>query len=87
MKTYWHFEDVPIKCPKQFLHIEFICRGACKRPPKSGYFGGKFIAEQVLKSFSGRNDSLQSPIFRISNSLLYGLEESRELRILIQRLK
>ena len=28
----WHFEDVPIKFPKQFLyHIEFICRRACEK--------------------------------------------------------
>ena len=27
-----HFEDVPIRYPKQFLHyIEFICRRACEK--------------------------------------------------------
>ena len=33
------------------------------RPPKSECFFGKFTAEQVFKSFSGRNNSLQPPVF------------------------
>ena len=36
-----------------------------------------------LKPFSGRNNSLELPGFGISNSLLYVLEESIELRTLI----
>ena len=44
----------------------------------------KFTAEQVLKSFSGRNNSLKSPVLGFFNSLSYGLEESRELRALIR---
>ena len=52
-------------------------------PPKSGCFFGKFVVEQVSKSFSGRNNSLKAPVFRFSNSLLYGLEELRKLRALI----
>ena len=41
-------------------------------------FFGKFTAEQVLKSFSGRNSSQELPVFGFSNSLSYGLQESRE---------
>ena len=92
----WHFEDVPIKCPKQFLYyIEFICRRTCEKkaslnfmssackPTKSGCFFGKFTVQQVLKSFSGRNNSLEPSIFGCSDSLPYGLEESKELRAFI----
>ena len=43
-----------------------------------GFFG-KFTAELVWKSFSGRNNSLEPPDFLFSNSLPYGLEESRTL--------
>ena len=50
-------------------------------------FLDKFTVEQVLKSFSDfkiyRNHSLELPVFGLSNSLPYGLKESRELRILI----
>ena len=46
-------------------------------------FFGKIFAELVWKSFSGRNSSLEPPVFWFSNSLPYGLEESRELWILI----
>ena len=45
---------------------------------KSGSFFGKCYVELVWKSFSGRNR------FLFSNSLLYDLEESRELRALIR---
>ena len=41
--------------------------------------------EQVSKSFSGRNNSLEPSVFRLSNSLPYGVDESRELRALISR--
>ena len=81
-------------CPKQFLYyIEIICRRACKkthvwishhqlvsRPPKSGCFFWKIFVELVWKSCAGRNNSLELPVFWFSNSLPYGLEESRELR-------
>ena len=87
-----NFEDVPIKCSKQFLHyIELICRRSCEKKFKpefhffssfSGFqnpcFFRKFTAEQIVKSFSGKNNSLKLPVFRFSNSLLYGLEESKE---------
>ena len=34
----WHFEDVPLKCPKQFLyHTEFICSRACAEKCKSEF--------------------------------------------------
>ena len=41
-------------------------------------FFGRFTAEQVLKSFSGRNNSLKPPVFGFCDSLPFGLEESRE---------
>ena len=37
------------------------------------------------KSFLGRNSSLDLPAFLFSNSLPYGLEDSKELRPLIRR--
>ena len=84
------FENVPIKCSKHY--VEFICRRACdknsslnfmlfmlvSRSPKSGYSFGKFTAEQVLKSFSGKNSSLKPPVLEFCDSLPFGLEESRE---------
>ena len=47
-------------------------------------FFGKFTVEKVLKSFSGRNNSLNPPVFGFCDSLPFGLEESRELRALIR---
>ena len=41
-------------------------------------FFAKFVAEQVLKSFSGRNNSLKPPVLGVCDSLPFGLEESRE---------
>ena len=84
------FEDVPIKCSKRY--VEFICRRAYKKDFKSefhifGWFPGlqnlvvffeEFIAEQVLKSFSGRNNSLKPPVFGFGDSFPFDLEESRE---------
>ena len=49
-------------------------------------FFGKFTVEQVLKSFSGRNNSQKSPIFEFFDSLPYDLEKSKELRALISSL-
>ena len=43
----------------------------------------KFTVELVLKSFSGRNNSVEVPGFAFSNSFPYDLEESRECRALI----
>ena len=54
------------------------------RPPKSGCFLGKLTAELVLKSFSGRNNSLEAHVFGFTNSLPYGPEESMELRALFR---
>ena len=73
----WHFEDVPIKCSKQFFYyIELICRRACEKKfeYKFHVFGwfpclqnlevfGKFIVELVWKSLSGKHNSLDSPVF------------------------
>ena len=84
----WYFEDVSIKYPKQFLYyIDFICKRHVKkiqvwisclqlvsRPPKYGCFFEKFTVEQILKSFSGRNNSLKPPVFEFSDSLSYGLQ-------------
>ena len=47
------------------------------------YFG-KSTAEQVLKSFLGRNNSLKPPFFGFCDNLTIILEESRELRALIR---
>ena len=46
-------------------------------------FFGKFTVEQVLKLFSGRNNSLKPPVFGSCDSLPYDLEKSKELRALI----
>ena len=81
----WHFEDVPIKCPKKFLYyIEFICRRTFEKkqvwilclqlasPQNLDVFFGKFTVQQVLKSFSGRNNFQEPSIFECSDSLPYG---------------
>ena len=47
-------------------------------------FFGKFTVDQVLKSFSGRNNPLKLPVCGFCDSLPFGLEESRELRALIR---
>ena len=39
-------------------------------------FFENLTVELVLKLFSGRNNSLEPPVFLFSNSGLYGLEES-----------
>ena len=44
----------------------------------------EFFGELVWELFSGRNNSLEPPVFWFSNSLPYVLEESRELRALIR---
>ena len=54
------------------------------RPPKSRCVFGKFTAEQILKSFCCRNNSLELAVFGFYDSLPYRLEESRELRALIR---
>ena len=46
-------------------------------------FFGKFTVEQVLKLFSGRNNSLKPPVFGSCDSLPYDPEKSKELRALI----
>ena len=50
---------------------------------KISIFLGSNTVKQVLKPFSDRYNSLELPGFRLYNSLLYVLEESRELRALI----
>ena len=67
--------DVPIKCPKQFLYINSRVRAYAKisslnflcfvgfQASEIWMLFGKFTAELVWKSFSGRNNSLESPFF------------------------
>ena len=47
-------------------------------PPKPGRFFDKVTTDDVLRSFYGRNNSLESQHFGFSNSLAYVLEESIE---------
>ena len=68
-----------IKKFKSELHVFWLI----SRPPKPGCFFIKFTVEKVLKSFSGRNNSLEPPVFGFCDCLLYDLEESIELRALI----
>ena len=90
------FEDVPINCPKQFLYyIESISRRACDKkksnlnsmylvnfqPSKIWMFFGKFTVEEVLKSFSDRNNSLKPLFFGFGDP--YDLEDSIKLWALI----
>ena len=46
------------------------------------FFSENFL-QQLKQLFSGRNNSLESHVFGLSNRIPYGLEESRELWILI----
>ena len=90
------FEDVTIKCPKQFLYyIEFICRRASEKNSSLKFcvfgwfpglqnldvFFGKFTVGQVLKSFSGTNDTLKPPVFGFCDSLPFGLENQESLEL------
>ena len=93
-----HFEDVTIKCPKQYLYyIEFVCKRTHGKNSSLIFyvfgwlpglqnldFFGKFTAEQVLKPFAGRDNSLKLTVFGFCDSLLFGVEESGELRALIR---
>ena len=58
------------------------CLWLVSSSPKSRWFFREFFVELVRKSFSGRNNSREPPVFRFSDSLPYVLEESRELRAL-----
>ena len=64
------------------VQVWTLCRWLVVRSPKSGCCFGKFTVEQVLKSFSGRNNSLKPPDFEFCDSLPCDLEESIELRAL-----
>ena len=66
------------------IQVWISCLWLVFRPLKSGCFFGNIFVELVLKSFSGRNYYLEPPVFWFSNSFLYGLEESRQLWILIR---
>ena len=75
------------------FYIEFICRKACEKKwslnfmllfgfqaSKSWFFLFlKIYCRASLANFPGRNNSLESHVFGFSNSIPYGLEESREL--------
>ena len=65
------------------FQVWISCLWLVSRPPKSGCFLRNFTAEKVLKSFSGRNNALEPPVFGFANRLPYGLEEPRELRIFL----
>ena len=67
---------------KIFLHIEFSDKSLALKVCKT-INGIKSFVKQILKSFSGRNIFLESPVFRFTNSLPYSLKEQRKLRILI----
>ena len=81
----------------QNSYIELIYGKECEKKFKSKIHGQgrfpsfqnldvlfrKFTVEQVLKSFSGRNNSLEFHVFWFSNSLPHGLVEPRKLRALI----
>ena len=41
-------------------------------------FFGKFTAEQVLKSFLGRNNSLKPPVFDVCDSLPFVVLKNQE---------
>ena len=70
-----YFKNVPIKCSKYFFYYnEFIYRRACEKNSSLSFMSGWFLglkdldvffgkstAEQVLKSFLGRNNSLKPP--------------------------
>ena len=68
---------------KKKIQVPISCLWLVSRPPKSGCFFGKFTVEQVLKSFSGRNN-FKPPVFEFCDSLPFGLEELREERALIR---
>ena len=50
----------------------------CFQVSKILTFFSKFTGDLVLKSFSGRNNSVEALGFGLSNSLPYDLEEFRE---------
>ena len=54
--------------------LSVSCLWFISRPPKPGHFFGTFTEELVLKSLSGRNRSLEAPVFGFSNSVSYDLE-------------
>ena len=58
-----------------------LCLWFVSRSPKSWRFFEKFTVELVLKSFSGRNNSVEAWFWIFY--LPYDLEESREFRALI----
>ena len=62
------------------IFIFFVCFQASK----NWIIFGKFNADVVLKSFSGRNKSLEAPVFGFFHSFPHNLEESREYRALIR---
>ena len=69
-----------MKLKENFKKVLISCLRLVFRSPKSEYFLEKFIVELVWKSFSGRNNSLEPPVFLFCSSRFYGLEESRWLR-------
>ena len=66
---------------KKQIQVWISCLRLVSRPPKSRCSFGKFTVEQVLKLFSGRNNSLNSTVFGFCEILPFVLEESREERL------
>ena len=92
MDFFYYFEMLSFLSPnntsekKEFppvkYHLCWICTSNKNKALKTiNLFFSHFLEftlEQVLKSFSGRNNSLKPPVFGFCDSLPFGLEESRE---------
>ena len=65
----WHVEEHV----KQNSSLNFVSLVGFQASKVWVFFLGKFTAEQVLKSLSGRNNSLKPPVFGFCNRLPYGL--------------
>ena len=90
----WGFLRVTFVCNwfKIHLHSEFSekklkdisCPWLVSSPPKSvSFLFWKYTVKQVLKLFSGRNNSLKPPYFGFYDNLPYDLGESIDSRALI----
>ena len=87
-----------ILCPKKILTVYLVHLNimSCGGNFRSGFrafcrfydlrsytFLGKLTVEQYFKSLEDKSNSLELPIFALSNNLQYGLEEVRVLTNLI----
>ena len=84
MLGFLYSNNTPGRVPPVKYHLCWICTSNKYKAQKNrkfpifSYFL-EFTVEQVLKSFSGRNNFPEPHVFGFSNSLPHGLEESREL--------